>query len=158
MSHKTTILIIAVVIAVIVGIGALYQWLVPGLSSARTEPGQVETRIATWLLHRSVPAEAAARIDPVKDDAAEIAAGSALFKQKCEICHAYDGSGKTQTGSGEYPRPPPLRVTVASILTEKSSTTFATVSETPACRLGICLTGKSGSSLHSSGICRTSHR
>src|ERR1700720_3638565 len=112
---RTIVIVVAVALVAIVAVGALYQWLVPGLSSARTEPGQVETRITTWLLHRSIPADAEARTNPLKDDAAEIAAGSALFKQNCEVCHAYDGSGKTQTGSGEYPRPPPLRATVASI-------------------------------------------
>ena len=112
---RTIVIVVVVALVAVVAAGALYQWLVPGLSSARTEPGQVETSIATWLLHRSVPADAEARTNPLKDDAAEIAAGSALFKQKCEVCHAYDGSGKTQTGSGEYPRPPPLRSTVASI-------------------------------------------
>jgi mono/diheme cytochrome c family protein len=96
------------VVVIVVGAGALYQWLVPGLSSARTEPGPLETKIATWLLHESVPAEAKARTNPLANDAAEIAAGSDLFKQKCEVCHAYDGGGKTEIGSGEYPRPPAL--------------------------------------------------
>ena len=92
---RIIVIVVAVALVAVVVVGALYQWLVPGLSSARTEPGQVETRIATWLLHRSVPADAEARTNPLKEDAAEIAAGSALFKQKCEVCHAYDGSGKT---------------------------------------------------------------
>ena len=75
MSHKITILIIAVAIAIVVAIGALYEWLVPGLSSARQEPGPVETDVATWLLHQSVPAEAKARTNPLANDPAEIAAG-----------------------------------------------------------------------------------
>ncbi len=85
MSHKITILIIAVAIAIVVAIGALYEWLVPGLSSARPEPGPVETEVATWLLHRSVPAEAKARTNPLANDPAEIAAGHDLFSQKCEV-------------------------------------------------------------------------
>jgi predicted CXXCH cytochrome family protein len=97
------------VVVIVVGTGAAYRWLVPGLSSARTEQGPVETKVATWLLHQSVPAEAKARINPVGNDPAAIAAGGELFKQKCEVCHAYDGSGKTEIGSGEYPRPPALR-------------------------------------------------
>ena len=109
MSHKITILIIAVAIAIVVAIGALYEWLVPGLSSARPEPGPVETEIATWLLHRSVPAEAKARTNPLANDPAEIAAGHDLFSQKCESCHGYDGGGKTEIGSGQYPRPPALQ-------------------------------------------------
>src|ERR1700731_2865905 len=81
MSHKITILIIAVAIAIVVAIGALYEWLVPGLSSARTDPGPVETEVATWLLHRSVPAKAKARTNPLANDPAELAAGHDLFSQ-----------------------------------------------------------------------------
>ncbi len=109
MSRKSYLIAIAVVFAMIVLAGALYQWLVPGLSSARTEPEQVETAIATWLLHQSVPEQAKARANPLGSDPAEIAAGRDLFRQKCEVCHAYDGGGKTEIGSGEYPRPPVLR-------------------------------------------------
>jgi hypothetical protein len=92
-SRRFLIIALGVVIVIVTGLGAIYQWLVLGLSSARTEQGAVETTIATWLLHRSVPADAEAQTNPLKDDAAEIAAGSALFKQKYEVCHAYDGSG-----------------------------------------------------------------
>jgi mono/diheme cytochrome c family protein len=116
MTSKTSIVTIAVLaFVIIVGAGLLFQWLVPGLSSARTGQGAVETGIATWLLHQSVPNKDKDRVNPLGADPAEIAAGSELFKQKCEVCHAYEGSGKTETGSGEYPRVPPLRATVASI-------------------------------------------
>ena len=106
---------IITVIVVVSGVGALYRWIVPGLSSARTEQSQVETTIATWLLHASVPEQAKQQINPLGSDPADIASGRDLFRQKCEVCHAYDGGGKTPTGAGEYPRPPALRVVVASI-------------------------------------------
>jgi predicted CXXCH cytochrome family protein len=108
-NRRVVIAAVVAVVVIVVGAGVAYRWLVPGLSSARTEPGPVETSVAAWLLHRSVPAEAKARSNPLGNDPAEVAAGSELFKQKCEICHAYDGGGKTEIGSGEYPRPPALR-------------------------------------------------
>ena len=108
MSRRFLTAALVAVVVIVVGAGALYQWLVLGLSSARTEPGPLETKIATWLLHESVPAQAKARTNPLANDAAEIAAGGDLFKQKCEVCHAYDRGGKTEIGSGEYPRPPAL--------------------------------------------------
>ena len=40
---------------------------------------------------------------------ADVEAGHQTYTQKCEICHAYEGGGKTEIGSGEYPRPPDLR-------------------------------------------------
>jgi mono/diheme cytochrome c family protein len=109
MTSRFLAVALGIVVALIVGAGALYQWLVPGLSSARPEPGPVETEVATWLLHRSVPAEAKARTNPLANDPAEIAAGHDLFSQKCEPCHGYDGGGKTEIGSGQYPRPPALQ-------------------------------------------------
>lgn len=115
MSRKYSVIAIVVVLSMIVLAGALYEWIVPGLSSARTEQSQVETTIATWLLHESVPQRAKKRTNPLGSDSGEIAAGRDLFRQKCEVCHAYDGSGKTQIGAGEYPRPPALRAAVASI-------------------------------------------
>jgi len=68
-------IVLGVAIVLIIGIGGLYEWLVPGLSSARPEPGPVETEVATWLLHRSVPAADKARTNPLAKDTAEIAAG-----------------------------------------------------------------------------------
>ena len=113
-------LIVAVVAGVIIvaGAGALYQWLVPGLSSARTEQGPLETNVATWLLHQSVPATAKARTNPLGNDPAEIAAGGELFKEKCEICHAYDGGGKTEPAA----LPPPIALRVRGGLPEIRST------------------------------------
>jgi predicted CXXCH cytochrome family protein len=95
---------------VLIGVAVLaFRLAIPGLSSARQEPPAAEVTIATWLLHESVPAEAGGRINPLGKDPAAIAAGQDLFRQKCAVCHAYDGSGKTEIGAGEYPRPPALR-------------------------------------------------
>ena len=75
----------------------------------------MEVSVATLLLRASVPAEDKARNNPLGGDPADIAAGQDIFRQKCEVCHAYDGSGRTQIGAGEYPRPPALRSLVASM-------------------------------------------
>ena len=115
MGRRHLLAVLIIVFAIIAGFGALYRWLLPGLSSARTVPSQAETTVATFLLHHSVPAVAQEETNPLGNDRAEIAAGADLFKQKCEVCHAYDGRGKTQIGSGEYPRPPSLRAAVASM-------------------------------------------
>jgi len=68
-----------------------------------------ETVIATWLLHQSVPDEAKYSVNPLGADPADITAGRDLYRAKCEVCHAYEGGGKTSIGAGEYPRPPALR-------------------------------------------------
>jgi len=98
-----------VALAIAVVLGALYAVVVPGLSSSRGEPPATEVSVATWLLHRSVPDEAKNSVNPLGADPADITAGRDLYREKCEICHAYEGGGKTSIGAGEYPRPPPLR-------------------------------------------------
>src|ERR1700756_4960992 len=98
MTRRSLFITGVVVFVLVVSAGALYAWLTPGLSSARTQPSQIETSVATFLLHQSVPAEAKARANPLGSDLADIAAGRDLFRQKCELCHAYEGSGATQIG------------------------------------------------------------
>src|SRR5258708_18799217 len=87
---------------------ALYSFALPGLSSARPAPPVIEVEAATWLLRNSVPAEAAARVNPLKPDEATIAAGAATFQQKCAVCHSFDGTGRTTIGEHVYPRAPAL--------------------------------------------------
>jgi predicted CXXCH cytochrome family protein len=105
-------------LALVTSVGAaLYLFLVPGLSVARREPPQLEVMLATWLLRQSVPDSARNVVSPLGEnpDPASVAAGADLFRQKCEVCHGYDGSGRTEMGAGQYPRPPSLRVTTAEL-------------------------------------------
>jgi predicted CXXCH cytochrome family protein len=112
-----TIILTVFVLSIVVPAIALDLLLLPGLSVARDEPSRLEAQIATWLLHASVPNAAKNVASPLgKDaDAAEVTAGRELFRQKCELCHAYDGGGKTEIGSGAFPRPPALRVVATSM-------------------------------------------
>ncbi|MDP9012724.1 MAG: c-type cytochrome [Pseudomonadota bacterium] len=108
-------MILGLVIAAIAVLGASYFLLLPGFSSARAEPPVFETRVATWLLRHSVPGSAKNIANPLAEDTSAVAAGQTLFREKCETCHAYDGSGKTEVGAGTYPRPPALRSLVTSM-------------------------------------------
>ena len=107
--HRIAIALIVALSGIALVAAATWRSVIPGLSSARSEPPAIEISIATWLLNASVPTAAKARVNPVGGDPASIAAGRDLFRQKCAVCHAYDGSGKTEIGVGEYPRPPALR-------------------------------------------------
>jgi len=111
-----TIMVILLV-AMVVLAGGFYFTVLPGLSVARQEPSRLEVRIATFLLKHSVPADQAAKTNPLAahPDAADITAGRALYTAKCEACHAYDGGGKTEIGSGAFPRPPVLKVALTSM-------------------------------------------
>jgi predicted CXXCH cytochrome family protein len=115
-SRRTTLYIAtAIVLLVVVIFGYLYLRALPGLSVARNEPGAVETTVATWLLRHSVPAGDSAKQNPLASDAAAAAAGRDIYRQKCEGCHAYDGSGRTDIGAGAYPRPPEFRRVLPSL-------------------------------------------
>ncbi len=92
-------------LAVIALAGAtIWRSVIPGLSSARGDPPEIEVSLATLLLRASVPTEDKARTNPLGSDPADIAAGQDMFRQKCEVCHGYDGGGKTEIGAGEYPQ------------------------------------------------------
>lgn len=106
---SVTRIVSALALAALALIGVLYLVVLPGLSVARNEPSQFEVEIATWLLRNSVPVEARRAVNPLGDDPASVTAGRNLFQKDCEICHAYDGSGRTEMGGGQFPRPPALR-------------------------------------------------
>src|SRR5882672_169022 len=114
-SKRRIILYLSVVVLAL--IGTIYQLLLPGLSIARKEPWELEVQVATWLLHASVPTSAKRVANPLSTaaDSPSVAAGRDLFRQKCEVCHAYDGGGKTEIGSGAFPRPPALRAVITSM-------------------------------------------
>jgi predicted CXXCH cytochrome family protein len=108
MPRKLWIWCFVIVAAIAAVLGVLYARVIPGLSSARTEPPAAETILATWLLHQSVPFGAKISVNPAADPS-DVAAGKDLYREKCETCHGYDGSGKTPIGSNEFPRVPTLR-------------------------------------------------
>ena len=112
--HRIAIALIVVLAGVALAAG-VWRSLLPGLSSARNEPSAAEVLIATWLLQESVPAVAKIMVNPLGGDPADTAAGRNIFRQKCEICHGYDGSGKTDVGAGQYPRPPALQANIAAM-------------------------------------------
>ena len=90
---------------------ALYAFIVWEGSSAREDAPALEAKIAQWLLHRTVPASFRVMKNPLNTapGSPDVSAGHQVYRDKCELCHAYDGSGKTEIGSGEYPHPPGLR-------------------------------------------------
>lgn len=102
MHHKCGIaagIIIAILVAAaIFGIASFNLSAVP-------DPGHFETSVAThaktWYISR------AARISAppaLPNNAASVAAGSALFSMDCASCHGEDGRKPTPVGKSMYPR------------------------------------------------------
>jgi predicted CXXCH cytochrome family protein len=107
-----TVRITAVVATLVLILGAgLLALIVWEGSSARADASAVEANVAQWLLHYTVPTSIRDTKNPLdaSTGSAEVEAGHAIYTQKCAICHAYDGGGKSEIGSGQYPRPPDLR-------------------------------------------------
>jgi predicted CXXCH cytochrome family protein len=116
MRRKTlAVLVVCLVPLLVGGAAVLYRFALPGFSSARPDPSGVEVAVATWLLRHSVPENARNQRNPLGTDPADVVAGRDLFREKCEICHGYDGSGRSSIGGGEYPHPPPLRALADSL-------------------------------------------
>jgi mono/diheme cytochrome c family protein len=47
-----------------------------------------------------------------------VAEGLAHYADHCAVCHANDGSGKTEIGIGLYPKPPDMRLAATQSLTD----------------------------------------
>ncbi|HET7827149.1 MAG TPA: c-type cytochrome [Anaeromyxobacter sp.] len=83
--------------------------LLRGGISARAAPSPLEARIARTLRSWAIPSHARHAKNPVPTGPQAIAAGLAHWADHCAVCHANDGSGKTEMGRGLSPRPPDMR-------------------------------------------------
>jgi predicted CXXCH cytochrome family protein len=97
------------IVAAVLGTG--YRYITTGGMTARQEPPALEAYIARKLVNLSIPNDAIAMRNPLNAGAGgpDVAAGRELYQKNCEVCHAYDGSGKTGSGGGLYPPPANLR-------------------------------------------------
>ncbi len=100
------IAVVAVVAALTVG--ALYYNIVTGGLIARQKPPALETFVARRLVNLSIPRTDKERINPLGTAADAVAAGRELYHKHCEVCHGFDGQGKTMAGGGMYPPPASL--------------------------------------------------
>ena len=109
---RATLTATVVVVLFALATGALYWYIVSGGLIARQKPPAVEKNVTRWMLDVSVPDSAKTMKNPLMADSGSVSvfAGQDLYKQKCEVCHGYDGSGKTEAGGGLYPQPLDLRV------------------------------------------------
>jgi len=112
-SFKKGVTLTAAIVVVLLALamGALYGYIVSGGLIARQRPPAVEGSVTRWMLRVSVPDSAKILRNPIMADAGgvDVSAGREVYQQKCETCHAYDGSGKTEMGAGLYPPPLDLR-------------------------------------------------
>lgn len=86
--------------------------------SAKAQPGRFETAVARSVRTLAMPADARRRTNPLPVSDEILAAGLAHYADHCAMCHANDGSGSTEMGSGLYPKPPDMRLPATQRLTD----------------------------------------
>jgi len=98
------------ILGLVLAVAFLYRYIVNGGLRARQTPAALETFVAQGLVNLSIPNEAKALKNPLASSPESAAAtGRELYGKNCEVCHGFDGSGKTSAGGGLYPRPIDLR-------------------------------------------------
>jgi predicted CXXCH cytochrome family protein len=100
--------------------GALFEYVTHGGMIARQSPSGIEAYWAGKLVDWSIPNEAKTLKNPLNGtpDGADAAAGRALYQKNCEVCHGFDGSGRTGAGGGLYPPPANLTGAVTKARTD----------------------------------------
>jgi mono/diheme cytochrome c family protein len=104
-------------IAIVVGVGVVVYLMKDGLS-ARAQPGTIETAVAGSVRNLVVSRRARDLRNPVERTPEVIADGRAHYADHCAICHANDGSGKTDMGQGMWPNAPDMRLPATQDLTD----------------------------------------
>src|SRR5260221_4138778 len=103
-------IVAVMILGLVLAVALLYRYIVNGGLRARQTPAALETFVAQGLVNLSIPGEAKAVKNPLASSPeSAAAAGRELYGKNCEVCHGFDGSGKTSAGGGLYPRPIDLR-------------------------------------------------
>jgi mono/diheme cytochrome c family protein len=86
--------------------------------SAREQPSALENYLATSVHALAVPTRARNERNPFLPSPDVLAEARAHFADHCAICHANDGSGKTEIGQNLYPKAPDMRLPRTQELTD----------------------------------------
>jgi mono/diheme cytochrome c family protein len=100
-----------VFLALLIGAGATVVWVMKTHGvSAREKPGEIETYFARHARNLAIPGEAKNLKNPLAATPLDIAEGRDHFADHCAVCHANNGSGKTEMGGNMYPPAPDMRL------------------------------------------------
>jgi mono/diheme cytochrome c family protein len=88
--------------------------------SARQQPSAMEALVARTMRNMAIPRDARDEENPWKglDTPDNLKEAREHFADHCALCHANDGSGKTEIGQNMYPKPPDMRLAQTQNLTD----------------------------------------
>lgn len=95
-----------------------FVFLRSGVLSARTKPGAFEYALANHALTVSIPAGTKNAKNPVSATPQVMSDANKSFSENCAVCHANNGSGRTDTAKGLSPEVPDLRAAHVQSLTD----------------------------------------
>lgn len=102
---------LAVIAAVVVAaaVAWVYWFVTKHGFSAREKPSAMEAWLAHHARRIATPPGAKDLKNPLSPTALNVAEARDHFADHCAICHANDGSGRTQINAGLYPPAPDMR-------------------------------------------------
>ena len=86
--------------------------------STRDQPLALESYVARTARKLAVPSKARREKNPFSPSPASMTKARAHFADHCAICHANNGSGKTEIGQNLYPKTPDMRLPPTQNLTD----------------------------------------
>jgi cytochrome c553 len=104
--------VLVLVLLVLIGIGGaalFYRAAISHGFSAREKPWAIEEFLARRLRRLATGPDATRMMNPFTPNPEILAKARDHFAEHCALCHAEDGSGKTEIGEGLYPPPSDLR-------------------------------------------------
>src|SRR5258705_8713799 len=116
---RVAILLIAILVACLAAGVAWFTFTIETRGfSARAKPSGVEEFLARRLRGIATSASARTLKNPLTPTPLSIAEARDHFADHCAVCHANNGSGKTEMGGNMYPPAPDMRLEETQRLTD----------------------------------------
>ncbi len=107
--HKGRTVFGILLVVVLLGVAWVYWFVSSHGFSAREQPTRIEAYLARHARRIATPRGARDLKNPLSPTELDVAEARDHFADHCAICHANNGSGKTQINSGLYPPSPDMR-------------------------------------------------
>ncbi|MFL5290240.1 MAG: c-type cytochrome, partial [Myxococcales bacterium] len=103
-------ILVGVLVLLALGAAGAAAFVFRGGITARITPTRLEEAVARKLRRVGIPQAARDLRNPEPSGSDILAEGRAHFADHCAVCHANDGSGRTEMGRNLFPPAPDLRL------------------------------------------------